>query len=253
MFESGRECAVFTVESGSTEKMEEEDEIRAVFDSEGDGEVDALSEGDMEMLMMKLGDMSLDIDEIEERLSISVSMTEEEQRSFGYPDVPIGTDEEECVEEEEEEEEEEEDGVEESQSLLEVIENMTIEEEDEASALDQPLIEGDECEDVGSQELMDGQVDYVFRDLESGNGLYGENVREIFEDVDEDFSIACLFDERDERAENIDDASWCDALLSADVGGDIADEEQVLDPFFLGLVGDDTDSIELLTYLECML
>ena len=212
----------------------------------GPGRLELQSENDVDakMLMMKLQDMSLDIKDVEALFTPVIEVHEEEESVCSEPLV---------VEEEEEEKSDDDSILQRMENntdlklLMDEIESMPIRRSD-APLFEESLMEGEG--EIGCEKILKDQVDLVFRDLKNRpRPPTIEDVHAIFDGVDDDYSLDCLFDLGDgERGENIDDDTWCDALFYAgQVEGDSGD---ILDPEIYSLIGDNIEAVELTAYID---
>ena len=212
----------------------------------GPGRLELQSENDVDakMLMMKLQDMSLDIKDVEALFTPVIEVHEEEESVCSEP----------LVVEEEEEEKSDDDSIlqrmennTDLKSLMDEIESMPIRRSD-APLFEESLMAGEG--EIGCEKILKDQVDLVFRDLKNRpRPPTIEDVHAIFDGVDDDYSLDCLFGLGDgERGENIDDDTWCDALFYAgQVEGDSGD---ILDPEIYSLIGDNIEAVELTAYID---
>ena len=189
---------------------------------------------DMKMLMLKLQDLSLNIHDLESQFTPVIELPEEEEED------PILSD---PVLFEEEEESNDPDSILYQmetnpllQSLLSNMDSIPTSHSDTIQ-LDTLLfdddINGDPCQ-------------HISRDLSSVTPV--DKVHAIFDNVDDDYSIDCLFGVTSDRADNIDDDTWCDAQFYANqVDSPPAD---VFDPEIYELIGSQIECVELSAFVE---
>lgn len=209
-----------------------------------DLELSTCTDINTKLIMMKLADMSRDIEELENEINVPQLDPDVEEEETVSSEAPVEI----AIEVEEEEEDSSDieavlsrlENDEDSKILLDKIDKMSI--QDTNSVIDEYILEDG---------ILKDQIEYVFRDLGTNESteLSSLDIMQYpFASLDADFCLSCLFSNDRTEGRRIDDKSWCKAQFYA--GEDLEGDMDEATPEIIALLGNDTEVVEFSSFIN---